>query len=227
MSIRGWTYFFSREFLGSRQMLWTLFWVNFLGTIYGYIWYGNQLKFTAENMSPLYLPFVPDSPTASLFFTWFLLILLLRRANDKDTGRKPSGGLRSFVEAFAVITSFKYGIWAVAMIMAGAYQGDRLVWQDWMLTFSHLGMAMEVLLYYRFYRFRWMAVLFAACWVLLNDIMDYAVGIYPWLPEVLEDDLTPIASFTMLLSWASIAVALLLWRWRVRKERKETGTKSV
>lgn len=58
--------------------------------------------------------FVPDSPTASLFFTWFLLILLLRRANDKDTGRKPSGGLRSFVEAFAVITSFKYGIWAVA-----------------------------------------------------------------------------------------------------------------
>lgn len=208
-------------------MLWTLFWVNFLGTIYGYIWYGNQLKYTAETMSPLYLPFVPDSPTASLFFTWFLLILLLGRAHDKVTDRKPGGGISGFVEAFAVITSFKYGIWAVAMIMAGAYQGDRLVWQDWMLTISHLGMAMEALLYYRFYRFRWMAVLFVACWVLLNDIMDYAAGVYPWLPEVLEDDLTQIASFTMLLSWASIAVALLLWRLRVRKERRETATKSV
>ncbi|MBP1155287.1 MULTISPECIES: DUF1405 domain-containing protein [unclassified Paenibacillus] len=216
MSGWGWSYFFSREFLGSRPMLWMLFWVNFLGTIYGYIWYGNQLKYTVEHMSPLYLPFVPDSPTASLFFTWFLLIMLIGR---KDVDRKTSSGFRGFVEAFAVITSFKYGIWAVAMIMAGAYQGDLLVWQDWMLTISHLGMAAEALLYYRFYRFRWMAVLIVACWVLLNDAMDYAVGVYPWLPKVLEDDLAQIASFTILLSWASIAVALLLWWLRVRKER--------
>lgn len=51
----------------NRGIIWLLFIVNFLGTIYGYIWYGNQLEFTAANYPHWLLPFVPDSPTASLF----------------------------------------------------------------------------------------------------------------------------------------------------------------
>ena len=47
--------------------------VNLLGTIYGFIWYGNQLKET----SPIFWPFVPDSPMATLFV--FVLIAFWQR----------------------------------------------------------------------------------------------------------------------------------------------------
>jgi hypothetical protein len=90
--LSGWSlsYFFSREFLGSRFMLWSLFWINFLGTVYGYEWYWGQLTYTAVEMSPLLLPFVPDSPTASLFFTGVLLYLL-RDRNSRVCGSVRGG----------------------------------------------------------------------------------------------------------------------------------------
>ncbi|KPD00816.1 hypothetical protein LR69_00898 [Geobacillus sp. BCO2] len=50
--------------LASRPVVWLLLFVNAAGTIYGYYWYRYQLADTP----PVFLPFVPDSPTASLFF---------------------------------------------------------------------------------------------------------------------------------------------------------------
>jgi uncharacterized membrane protein YpjA len=203
MSIRS---YFSKAFLSSRFMLWTLFWVNLLGTIYGYEWYWRQLVFTAREISPVYLPFVPDSPTASLFFTAVLVFLLVDSYRGR-TDQPQSGWFRSCVEALAVITSFKYGIWAVTMIWAGAYQGDAVGWQGWMLSISHLGMAAEVLLYLRLYTYRSFAVLVAAVWSLWNDYTDYTAGVYPWLPDSLADDLSSVAAFTVELSFVSIIVA--------------------
>ncbi|MFD2879260.1 DUF1405 domain-containing protein [Paenibacillus rhizoplanae] len=91
--------------------------MNLLGTVYGYMWYGNQLTFTAQTEPLWLLPFVPDSPTASLFFTAALLLLLY-------PPRGLTGTLvRELIEALAVLTSVKYGIWAVSIIVAGGYQG--------------------------------------------------------------------------------------------------------
>ena len=215
-------YLVSTSFLGSGFMLWSLFWVNFLGTIYGYIWYWQQLVYTAEKQSPWFLPFVPDSPTASLFFTGAIVYLLIdqnRGRHDAILGQN-AGGFRGFVEAFAVVTSIKYGIWAVTMIFAAAAQGDILVWQDWMLTFSHLGMAAEALLYVNLYRYRWPSVAIVACWSLLNDFMDYTFDVYPRLPSVLEDDLSTIQAFTVTLSICSIAAALGMWIAREKRAAK-------
>jgi uncharacterized membrane protein YpjA len=119
---------------------------------------------------------------------------------------KPSV-IRGIVEVFALITSIKYGVWAVAMIMAGAAQGDAVSWQDWMLTASHLGMAAEVLLFARFYTFRIVPIAIVAIWTLWNDFMDYGKGIYPWLPKVLDDDLGSIETFTLILSIVCIIIA--------------------
>lgn len=47
----------------SRPVVSLLLLVNAAGTVYGYYWYRYQLAETP----PLFLPFVPDSPTASLF----------------------------------------------------------------------------------------------------------------------------------------------------------------
>lgn len=183
-----------------RGVIWLLFIVNLLGTVYGYIWYGNQLKFTAENYPAWLLPFVPDSPTASLFFTLALLLMLYPPKGIK-------GALvRELIEALAVVTSVKYGIWAVSIIFAGGYQGDAVNWKDWMLVVSHTGMAVEALIYARFFSFRRMLPL-AVLWTLANDMVDYSVGIYPWLPSVLEDDITEVQNFTIILTLLSAAAA--------------------
>lgn len=185
-----------------RRIIWLLFIVNLLGTVYGYMWYGNQLAFTAENYPVWLLPFVPDSPTASLFFTIALLLLLY-----------PPKGLtgtlvRQLIEALAVVTSVKYGIWAVSIIVAGGYQGDTVNWKDWMLMISHTGMAVEALIYARFFSFRRMLPV-ALLWTFANDMVDYSEGVFPWLPSVLDDDVSAVQYFTMGLTLFSTAAAWL------------------
>lgn len=193
----------SRSFLLNRSLLWTLLWVNGLGTVYGFVWYGEQIGYTLKYMPNWLVAFVPDSPTASLLFTVSILFLLLDdRVGDGGTGRK-TGNIRAFVEAAACLTSFKYGIWAVVMIFAGAWRGNILDWQDWMLVVSHLGMAFEGIVYARFFTFGLGPVLLTAVWTTTNDTLDYGKGIYPWLPKELHGDLAAIRLFTVSMSGIS------------------------
>jgi uncharacterized membrane protein YpjA len=204
------SWFTSRAFLMDRRLLWLLFICNGLGTAYGYVWYGSQLRWTLDHHPLWRIVFVPDSPTASLFFTIWLLLVLLRPERETRAFRV----FRIAVEALAVLTLVKYGVWAVVMNAAQGLQGDPLDWQNWMLIASHAAMAVEGLLYARFMRFGRLAALLALGWMLLNDAMDYGVGIYPWLPAVLEDDLAVIAPFTFALSAASWFATLAALRLR-------------
>jgi uncharacterized membrane protein YpjA len=174
--------------------LWVLFTVNFLGTLYGFYWYKNQLIHIGSWLNL----FVPDSPTASGAFTLVLLLYLVGR-------RSP------LLEAFAAVTLFKYGIWAVAMIVAGAWLRplpffDALQWTDWMLSVSHLGMAWQAVLYSRFFTFGIRELSLVAAWTLLNDGLDYRLGIHPWLPAPLYEVLQAVAVFTVSLSLISLAL---------------------
>jgi uncharacterized membrane protein YpjA len=215
------SFLWSKAFLTSKLILWTLFAVNLAGTLYGFEWYWTQMAYTLIEKPIWYVWFVPDSPTASLFFTLSLLYLIRDRIALPSLG-KGGTALRGFIEAFGLITSIKYGIWAVAMIFAGAAQGDSLVWQDWMLTVSHLSMAAEALLFARFYTYRWGAVLLVGIWTLWNDFMDYHSGIFPWLSDVLTDDLGWIEKFTVSLSVTGILIAgIVLWK-RKSSEQKTT-----
>ncbi|WP_053376375.1 DUF1405 domain-containing protein [Paenibacillus sp. FJAT-27812] len=204
------SYFWSREFLLSRPFLWLLFIVNLGGTVYGYIWYESQLVATLETHPLWQIVFVPDSPTASLFFTIALLYFLF--PPQKSYGLVKVG--RSIIEALAVVCSVKYGIWAVSMIVAGAWQGAELHWQHYMLIASHLGMAFEALLFFRFMKAGVVALIAATCWLLLNDTVDYTFGIYPYLADELNDDLSAVRAFTYGLSLFSLGAALLVWRFR-------------
>ena len=51
------------------------------------------------------------------------------------------------MEALAIITLFKYGIWAVVMNLLTLLQRAHLPWQGYMLIASHLGMAVQGILY--------------------------------------------------------------------------------
>lgn len=208
----------TREGLTSPFMMLTLFWINVAGTIYGYYWYAEQLEDTVIH-HPLWRAFlVPDSPTASLFFTLALWWLYKQPDRLRNRPGRLTGLFRSLVETLAVVTSVKYGIWAVAMIFAGAAQGNALTWQDWMLSGSHLGMAAEALLYVRFFRIGYGALTTAAAWTLYNDYADYAYVIFPWLPGELYDDLGAVQGFTVLLS-----VCCLLLAWAVSRSHRKSA----
>src|SRR5699024_8079704 len=148
------------------------------GTIYGYIWYQGQLSIT-----PVYfIPFVPDSPTASLFFTvWLLFYIFHVRLK--------------YIEALAVTSLFKYGIWAVMMNLLTLMHDGHLVWQGYMLMASHLAMAIQGLLYTPYYRFKLKHLTVAGIVLLHNDIIDYVYGMMP-IYGSLTDYMNEIGYFT-------------------------------
>lgn len=205
----------------SRFMLWALLWVNGLGTLYGLQWYWYQITYTVQHEALWLVGFVPDSPTASLFFTLAIAYLLrdqYRQVNPVNLRERDSGVIRGIVEAFAVITSIKYGIWAVAMIIAGGLQGDALNWQHGMLIVSHLGMAIEAMLFVRFFIFRLYHIIIVAIWTLTNDIIDYAFDVFPGLPRELHSFIPTIKKVTIGLSLISITFAYIALRLRIKSK---------
>ncbi|ANB61755.1 lipoprotein heptaprenylglyceryl N-acetyltransferase LhaT [Anoxybacteroides amylolyticum] len=178
--------------LRQRSVWWLLLIMNVLGTVYGYIWYGQQLSETPAK----FLLFVPDSPTASLFFVFVLLAFLL-------------GKNWPLFEALAMVTLFKYGVWAVVMNILVFIVTGTIGWQGWMLIISHGAMAVEGLLYAPFYRIKGWHLAVAAIWTLHNDVIDYVFGMMPRY-QMLNDYMPQIGYFTFWLSIASIAFAYVL-----------------
>ena len=173
--------------------------INVPGTIYGYIWYWNQLKAT-----PWYFtPFVPDSPTASLFFV-FVLIAFLMKKNWP------------LFEALAGVTLLKYGIWAVVMNSSAVIAGAPLTSDIIMLNLSHAGMAIQALIYAPYFRLKAWHLVAALIWTVHNDIIDYVFLMFPWLSSGLMPYVPQIGYFTFLLGLFS--VGMIYWLC-IRKDR--------
>jgi uncharacterized membrane protein YpjA len=180
-----------RQILMSRTFLWLMFVVNFLGSIYGFYWYRNQLAETEWYWNFL----VPDSPTASSFFTLVVLLWLLGKRN-------------AVLEMLSMVANLKYGIWACGVIVAYWAADGTVEATDLMLLVSHLGMAVEVVLYNFAYRFDWRVLWLGAIWLLVNDFVDYVYDIHPWL----QDDrfLSEVTFWTPVLSLAVLLLTALL-----------------
>lgn len=180
--------------LADRRMLWLLLIVNGAGTVYGFYWYKSQLEITP----PVFIPFVPDSPTASLFFV-FVLFFFLRFKNSP------------LFEVLALVTLVKYGVWAVVMNILTLKVTGYLPWQGYMLIVSHGAMAVQALLYIPFYRFRFVHIVIAAVWTLHNDVIDYVFMQYPKYPG-LELFVKEIGYFTFWLSVVTLAIAYIVFK---------------
>lgn len=175
--------------LANRSFLLLLLVVNIAGTAYGYYWYGWQLKETPA----IFLLFVPDSPTASLFFVFVLIAFLLRKNWP-------------LMESLAIVTLFKYGIWAVVMNVLVFIVKGELDWVGWMLILSHFAMAVQGILYAPFYRFKWWHLIVTAIWTLHNDVIDYVFSMMPRY-HMLSQFTAKIGYFTFWLSILSITIA--------------------
>jgi uncharacterized membrane protein YpjA len=184
--------------LASKPFLWLLLVVNIFGTVYGYMWYGSQLVDTPA----VFLPFVPDSPTASLFFVFVLIAFLL-------------GKNWLLMEALAIVTLFKYGIWAVVMNLLVLITSGYLHWTGYMLMASHLAMAVQGVLYAPFYRFKLWHLAAAGIVALHNEIIDYVFMMMPRYQQ-LSLYMKEIGYFTFWLSILSIGIG---YYFVLRKDR--------
>lgn len=181
-----------RYLLVDKRWLTLLFIINLFGSIYGFYWYKDQLSITPT----IFLPFVPDSPTASLFFTIVLLAFLFKKHLP-------------YIEALAVMTLFKYGIWAVVMNLLTLKVDGYLSWQGYMLIGSHLAMAIQGLLYAPFYKIKMRHFFIAAIWTLHNDIIDYVFHMMPIYASLYKYS-NEIGYFTFWLSILSIWITYVL-----------------
>ena len=184
--------------LRSRWFIKLLLAINIFGTIYGYIWYEAQLSGTEM----IFLLFVPDSPTACLFFVFVLVAFLL----GKNAG---------LFEALAFISLFKYGIWAVVMNLLTLYVEGSLHWTGYMLMASHLAMAVQGMLYAPFYRVKMWHLAVAAVFTLHNEMIDYVFGQMPQYGSLsLYMDQIGYGTF-----WLSILSIYLCYYFCVKRER--------
>ncbi len=186
------------QLLSHRSFLLFLLAVNIAGTVYGYIWYGYQLADTP----PLFLIFVPDSPTASLFFVFVLAAFLFKKNIP-------------LIEALAILTLFKYGIWAVVMNLLVLNVSGSLPWEGYMLIASHFAMAVQGILYAPFYRIKIPHLVIAAVWTLHNDVIDYVFGMMPRYSR-LSEFTAEIGYFTF---WLSIAAIFITYYFGLRDSR--------
>lgn len=175
--------------LSHRNFLILLFIINFLGTLYGYYWYIPQLEVT----DPVFMLFVPDSPTASLFFCFAILAWLL-------------GKNYKLMEALAVVTLVKYGVWAVVLNIITIFYNGEFSSDGLMLIVSHGLMAVQAFLYLPKYKFTTIHVVIAAVWTLHNDVIDYVFGQFPTY-HFIKDYPMYIGYFTFWLSIACIFIA--------------------
>jgi uncharacterized membrane protein YpjA len=175
--------------INMKMFLILLFLINLFGTIYGYIWYRYQLADT----EPQFYIFVPDSPTASLFFTIALVGWIFGRHYK-------------LMEALAVVTLIKYGVWAVVMNLLTFAENGELSSDGWMLVASHGLMAVQAFLYASRYKYTYVHVFIAAVWTLHNDVIDYVFGQMPFY-HVINQYPDKIGYFTFWLSIGCIYIA--------------------
>lgn len=152
-----------RERLTEDKILLDMAAINIAGTAFGFFFYYPQL---GDN--PLYLwPFIPDSPLATVFAALTFMLIAHRKRN-------------SIVESIAVIGNLKYGLWTVFVLIYYSeifYSGNPL-WMYLFLLFSHLAMAIQAVFVAEISEINIKAFLLASSWFILNDVIDYSLGIH-------------------------------------------------
>lgn len=181
----------------NRYFLILLFIANLIGTVYGYYWYRGQISVTEW----YFVPFVPDSPTATLLLSILILLILF----NKKWG---------LIDALAFTTLIKYGVWAVIMNLLTIVETGFVSWVALMLIASHSIMAMQAILFLPHLEIKPLHFYITAIWLFHNDVIDYVYGQYPTYGALSEySDHIGYFSF-----WLTVFVLVLLHQLVPRKK---------
>ncbi len=139
------------------KYVWLVIAINVGGSIFGFLYYRSQLIQTNIFMWPI----IPDSPMATLFIVISLL------------GIKFNYTIES-VNMLAFFGCIKYGLWTpyILLIFRSDFQYLNPIMYNF-LFWSHLSMAMQGFVIYRYSDFPIKAILIASIWYTLNDVLDY------------------------------------------------------
>lgn len=173
------------------HVLTILLMLNLGGTVWGFIWYQEQLAAT-----PWYFwPFTPECPIQSLLFA---IVIALRLIN------KPW----PFLEAFTFLGLMKYGFWTMGILTHLWITGESPSPEGIALYMGHFGMFLEGLLFLPLLSPARYMILLVGPWFILMDILDYTIGIHPYLPGANQ-----IGAAIALAVTATIGVTLYTLTW--------------
>ena len=186
---------------------WGIVAINLLGTLFGLWFYGVrpfstpvvQAQLATE---PLVVwPFVPQSPTATFFMALSLGLWKLNRNTE-------------WVNALAFFGCIKLGLWTpfVLVVFRSGFGYLHPVMYHF-LVWSHVAMAIQAFLIYRYSDFKVSAILVAVVWYGLSDVLGYFIPVvgnphHPSLP--VARDVVMWGGATVLQLSAAAAVLLTL-----------------
>ncbi|MDD5337065.1 MAG: DUF1405 domain-containing protein [Candidatus ainarchaeum sp.] len=157
-----------------RVFLLLLVMANMFGFLVGMLTYYDQMA----GVNPLLWVFIPDCPLYVLLATLFFVGVF---KND----------LLRCITAMGLV---KYGIWTEYVLLGyGQYLDSKgfLI----LLGVEHIGMILQFFLVAK--QFDKKTIAMATGWFLLNDYVDYWLGLHPYVPNI---DLPVVAAFTISLS---------------------------
>ncbi len=144
---------------------------NLAGTAFGFYWYRDLLLSQKFSLWPL----IPDSPLSTLFIAFSLTLFLYNRSN-------------SLIDALAFVGNLKYGLWTVFVQLYFFQEliATTSIYLYLFITFSHLLMFLQAFLVLRYSDLSLKAGLTAVLWFLVNDFVDYSLGVHATLPVEVE-----------------------------------------
>jgi uncharacterized membrane protein YpjA len=187
-----------------------LFWINLLGSFFGFWWYRAQLASTPVKFWLV----VPDSPGSTLLFSFFILLLLTHRTQTVGETPVSVTGWSGVLAAVAFVSNMKYGLWTAMVLPTYAAQSGIFTFETVHLSLSHFGMWVQAMLFSYFYRPGLAAAGAALGWMLFQDYVDYKLlDTHPTLPV---DSLEPTArmiAVVLSLTWG-LYLIWLAWKHR-------------
>jgi len=188
--------------------------INLAGTAYGFYWYRDQLAAT-----PFYLWLLTsDSPLAAAYFLGALYLLR----------KQAEGQGAEFWKALAYFALIKYGLWTTYIIAAVYWITGNITHISGLLMLSHLGMALEAIIYLACFRFcpSPAVVLAATGFFTLNDYYDYWLGNHPYFSSALSYSSVQAFSvgMTVILFFVFLLVALAKSRGQGSSDHKALFT---
>lgn len=179
-----------------RRLVWILVPIDLLGAVYGFNWYYEQLRRTPFKAWPV----VPDSPLSTLLFGLVLIGILRKRRI-------------TWLEGIAYLSMVKYGVWTVLVLGHYALVYHTLDFETAHLMLSHAAMALEAVIFLRYYPPGLKPALLATGWSLFNDYMDYFYDYHPTLPA---PEFVGGIAWLSFLSSLIFGTGLILWASRFR-----------
>ncbi|WP_135823916.1 DUF1405 domain-containing protein [Halorussus ruber] len=211
---------YARRYLEDGPNLAWLIAVNVLAILVGVQFYVETLPEVPVYLWPLYA----DSP-AALFLVTLSLVTLLPNLG-RSLSDAPRNRALAYLHTLAFAWLVKYGLWTFVSLNLGfgAYFGPPwnpdAFWSYWFIIVTHLGFVAEASLLPLYGATTRGALATALAALLVNDALDYVLGIHP--PLRYDPDLLLPAATVALSVLAVAAAARAFPRLRRSGERTET-----